>query len=312
MPGGIEHDQYPVGLGLVVGLACTERLGAVDDRRELLPTLLHLAHRRQAVDADVQVHAHLLLAGHGRPDGGREGFFSLELELLFARGRLHQGPSAGIRFRAIDHAPSQQRRVELGELPSIAAPDDRAAQACANFVHSGGRYIPPPAGSVTMTVVEIRPARVEEAPDIAAVWLRSRAASAPDIPPPAHTDEEVRAWFTTIVLPTREVWVADIEGTVVAVLVLHDDWIDQLYVDPSHTGQGVGTDLVSVAKRRRPQGLQLWTFQANHRARRFYERHGFVPVETTEGDNEEGAPDVRYEWRPAHGFSVVDPPTGQV
>ena len=43
---------------------------------------------------------------------------------------------------------------------------------------------------------------------------------------------------------------------------------------------------------------QLWTFQSNHGARRFYERHGFVAVQHTDGDNEEGAPDVRYEWRP--------------
>ena len=148
-----------------------------------------------------------------------------------------------------------------------------------------------------MTVMEIRRARVEEAPDIAAAWLRSRNASAPDIPPPVHTDEEVRAWFATV-LPTRDVWVADVDGTVAALLVLHDNWIDQLYVDPRHIGHGAGTDLVSLAKRMRPDGLRLWTFQANQRARRFYERHGFVPVETTDGDNEEGAPDVRYEWRP--------------
>lgn len=31
-------------------------------------------------------------------------------------------------------------------------------------------------------------------------------------------------------------------------------------------------------------------------ARRFYERHGFVVVDATEGDNEEGAPDVCYQW----------------
>ncbi|MDQ3641414.1 MAG: GNAT family N-acetyltransferase [Actinomycetota bacterium] len=149
-----------------------------------------------------------------------------------------------------------------------------------------------------MTAVEIRHARIEEAGDIAEVWLRSRAASAPDIPLPVHTDEDVRTWFATVVVPTREVWVAEVEGTVVAVLVLDGTWIDQLYVAPGHTGQGVGTQLVSLAKAHRPHGLRLWTFQANERARRFYERHGFMPVETTDGDNEEGAPDVRYEWRP--------------
>lgn len=85
----------------------------------------------------------------------------------------------------------------------------------------------------------------------------------------------------------------------------HDDWIDQLYVDPECTGKGLGTRLVDVAKASRPGGLQLWTFQANHRARCFYERHGFTSAEATQGDNEEGAPDVRYEWRPSDRAGLV-------
>lgn len=40
-----------------------------------------------------------------------------------------------------------------------------------------------------------------------------------------------------MVLPEREVWVADDGGAVVAVLVLEDEWIDQLYVEPGHTGE---------------------------------------------------------------------------
>jgi membrane-anchored protein YejM (alkaline phosphatase superfamily) len=56
---------------------------------------------------------------------------------------------------------------------------------------------------------------------------------------------------------------------------------------------------VELAKRRQPSGLQLWTFQVNGTARRFYERHGFLAVESTDGSgNEEGDPDVRYVWRP--------------
>jgi hypothetical protein len=49
-----------------------------------------------------------------------------------------------------------------------------------------------------------------------------------------------------------------------------------------------------------PEGLQLWTFQSNVRAHKFYERHGFIAVETTDGSgNEEQAPDVRYVWTPS-------------
>ena len=128
------------------------------------------------------------------------------------------------------------------------------------------------------------------------VWLRSRHASFPAIPLPVHSDEDVRSWFATVVLPTREVWVADVDDEVVAMLVLEDDWVDQLYVDPDWTGRGLGTRLLDVAKAERPAGLDLWAFQSNTGARRFYERHGFRAVAMTDGDNEEGAPDVRYRW----------------
>ena len=144
----------------------------------------------------------------------------------------------------------------------------------------------------------IRRPAPEEAVAIAEVWLRSRAAAAAVIPAPVHSDDEVRRWFGEVVVPTREVWVAGgPAGDIRAVLVLEDDRVDQLYVDPPWGGRGLGSRLLQVAKDRRPDGLQLWTFAANHGARRFYERHGFQAVETTEGYNEEGAPDVRYEWR---------------
>ena len=80
--------------------------------------------------------------------------------------------------------------------------------------------------------------------------------------------------------------------------VLHEHMIDQLYVLPSRTGQGIGAALVAHAKRLRPDRLELWTFQSNLGARRFYARHGFTEVELTDGSgNEERAPDVRLRWR---------------
>jgi len=140
-----------------------------------------------------------------------------------------------------------------------------------------------------------RRARAADAAGVAEVWLRSRRASHA-IPPPVHTDDDVRAWFATVVLPHRETWVIDNGRVVVALIVLDGGWVDQLYVDPMHTGEGLGSRLLDLAKELRPGGLDLWTFQANDGARRFYERRGFVAVATTEGDNEEGAPDVRYHW----------------
>ncbi|CAN5860357.1 hypothetical protein BH23ACT2_BH23ACT2_12340 [soil metagenome] len=72
--------------------------------------------------------------------------------------------------------------------------------------------------------------------------------------------------------------------------------LDQLFVDPDGVGRGVGSALLEQAKERRPDGLDLWTFEGNTGARRFYERHGFRAVARADGLNEEGAPDVRYRW----------------
>jgi GNAT superfamily N-acetyltransferase len=135
----------------------------------------------------------------------------------------------------------------------------------------------------------------------AEVWLRSRKAAMPAIPAPVHSDDDVRNHFRTIVVMERELWVAvdDISADVTGLLVLADSDVDQLYVDPCWWGRGIGSQLLDQAKRLRPKGLWLWSFQANARARRFYERHGFVAVHATDGSgNEERAPDVRYAWSP--------------
>ncbi|MER7010776.1 GNAT family N-acetyltransferase [Saccharopolyspora sp. NPDC000359] len=71
----------------------------------------------------------------------------------------------------------------------------------------------------------------------------------------------------------------------------------QLHPDPPQRGRGLGDQLVDLPKGRRPDGLERWTFQVNTPARRFYEWHGFVAVEHSDGRrNEEREPDVRDVW----------------
>ncbi|MGW8763313.1 N-acetyltransferase family protein [Streptomyces sp. NPDC055815] len=144
----------------------------------------------------------------------------------------------------------------------------------------------------------IRRAVDSDAAAVADVWLRSYTAALPGVRR-AHTDEEVRYWLREVVVPGQETWVATVDGAVVAMMVLDGEDLDQLYIDPPWRGQGIGDRLVDLAKQRRAAGLTLWTFQVNAPARRFYERHGFVAVEHTDGQrNEEREPDVRYLWRP--------------
>jgi ribosomal protein S18 acetylase RimI-like enzyme len=89
---------------------------------------------------------------------------------------------------------------------------------------------------------------------------------------------------------------ASMDGSLVGFIAFREDWIDQLYVLPEAQGRGLGAALLRVAQSSWPQ-LSLWTFQRNTAARHFYERHGFVSVEETDGRlNEEREPDVRYHW----------------
>lgn len=134
---------------------------------------------------------------------------------------------------------------------------------------------------------------------VAEVYLRARHHAIPEIPPLVHSDDEVRQWMRGV-LAEQEVWLACADNSaLLALMVLDGDWVEQLYVDPAWTGRGLGTRLLELAKQRRPDGLQLWTFVSNMRAQRFYERNGFSVEERTDGSgNEEHAPDLRYVWRP--------------
>ena len=149
--------------------------------------------------------------------------------------------------------------------------------------------------------IEIRPATVEDATRIADVWLSSWRATF-DFEP-AHPDEDVRRWVREELLVEAEDWVATDPSngdSVIALLGLSDTMVEQLYVRPDRIGRGVGRALLELAKRRRPDGLDLYCFAANDRARRFYERNGFEAVAFGDGfGNEERQPDVLYRWRPS-------------
>jgi ribosomal protein S18 acetylase RimI-like enzyme len=144
--------------------------------------------------------------------------------------------------------------------------------------------------------VIIRAARADEAGAVADVYLTSRRHAGALIPRGVHTDEDVRAWFANVVLPDHETVVAEQDGRVVAVLVLRGESLDQLYVHPDRQREGIGSRLLSHAKRRRRR-LRLHTFESNEPARAFYEKHGFRAVAFGDGTaNDEGAPDILYEW----------------
>ncbi len=147
-------------------------------------------------------------------------------------------------------------------------------------------------------MIVVRRATSTDAAQVADVYLASFRAALPTVRL-AHSDDEVRAYIRDQLIPTREAWVALDGEEVVGMLSLSPGWIESLYVAPLRLSEGIGTRLLDVAKQRAAGSLDLWAFQINQRARRFYEHHGFVMVEMTDGArNEEHEPDVRYRWEP--------------
>jgi ribosomal protein S18 acetylase RimI-like enzyme len=117
--------------------------------------------------------------------------------------------------------------------------------------------------------------------------------------PDLYTEAETRTFIRDVLLPNNEVWVAEEGGRVLGFSGLGDDVVRHLWVHPEAQNRGVGAALLARAKERRPGGLQLWVFQKNVGARRFYERHGFTLVKLTDGSaNEEKEPDALYAWQP--------------
>ncbi|WP_309649383.1 GNAT family N-acetyltransferase [Nocardioides sp.] len=153
------------------------------------------------------------------------------------------------------------------------------------------------------TDLVLRPATPLDAHDVASVHLRARRAA--PMPPAVHPDDDVRRWLA-VRLQSDEVWVAEHDGAVVGYARLTDVWLDDLYVEPSHARQGVGSALLDVATSVRPDGFCLWVFESNAPARAFYARHGLVELERTDGSaNEEHSPDIKMAWTGADPFAFL-------
>ena len=141
---------------------------------------------------------------------------------------------------------------------------------------------------------------MDDAGSIAAVFsLSSRLLT---FLPMLHTVEEDRRFIENVILKECEVIVAEGDPGIVSFLALNGEEIRLLYSHPDFIGSGAGSLLLDAVKKSSVAALELWCFQANERARRFYEARGFRAVRFTDGrDNEEKVPDVRYRWERAAG-----------
>jgi GNAT superfamily N-acetyltransferase len=115
--------------------------------------------------------------------------------------------------------------------------------------------------------------------------------------PMLHTVEEYRRFINNVILKECEVTAAEDESGIVAFLARQGEEVRLLYTRPDRIGMGAGTQLIDAAKASGIGALELWCFQANQLARRFYEARGFHAIRFTDGaQNEERMPDIRYRW----------------
>ena len=151
-----------------------------------------------------------------------------------------------------------------------------------------------------MSQFRLRTAQSADADAVAAVFSPSLRLTT--FLPELHTVAEDRWFIGNVILAQCDVTVAEADGRIIAFLARQRSEIRLLHTHPNAIGQGAGSQLIEREQSVGPPVLELWCFQANRGARRFYERHGFQAVRFTDGArNEEKMPDVTYRWTRSPG-----------
>lgn len=146
--------------------------------------------------------------------------------------------------------------------------------------------------------LNIREYRPEDFDAVTILWRISREKSMPDFQrEKGHFFHEDRDYFRDHILTKNQIWVVELENSLVAFMAMNEDFIDQLYIHPDYQRRGVGRALLDFARTLSPDHLWLYTLQVNAAARAFYERNGFVVEKLGISPPPENEPDIEYHWR---------------
>lgn len=147
---------------------------------------------------------------------------------------------------------------------------------------------------MTQADIVLAPATDDDLDTVVALFGRSRAVALPFLQK-LHSRDEDRAFLAQYVT-SAQTTLARVDNCLAGFMVRTPGWIDQLYLDPDMRGRGIGRRLVDWAKTE-SNTLELWCFADNHAARAFYAAQGFAEIGGTDGDNEQGLPDILLRWR---------------
>ncbi len=166
--------------------------------------------------------------------------------------------------------------------------------------------------------MHIRNATLADAESVAAIHIENWRAGYRGHMTDTYLDRDItlerrEIWQTRLANPgpTEQVLLAMDGEQIVGFssLIGRDDerWgnmLDNLHVSGEHKGRGVGELLLRETAARFEEhypalGMYLWVLEANHGARRFYERMGGVNAESDHWAPPDGSslPCLRYVWR---------------
>lgn len=155
-------------------------------------------------------------------------------------------------------------------------------------------------------IVAIRRLTGDDVDAVADVYRQSFGQRLPWLSGVNARDED-RLFFRETVFPQCALWGAIDNGRVIGFAAVRGIWLDHLYVLPEFQSRGVGSMLLRHCQAQSVE-LQLWTFQQNCGASRFYEAHGFDLIRTTENpESNDKEPDALYHWKRAPGLDSAPP-----
>jgi GNAT superfamily N-acetyltransferase len=123
-----------------------------------------------------------------------------------------------------------------------------------------------------------------EATLLAELQERASVAAFPHVFPPERFPFPREAvherWAEALEDPAATVLVSERDEEPVGVALVRPDWLEGLYVVPEWWGKGVGDELhdraLEIVRDLGSAQIHLWVLEANARARRFYERRGWL------------------------------------
>ena len=130
------------------------------------------------------------------------------------------------------------------------------------------------------------------------LWQRAWEKTFSDIDFHERLETTFGQYWRAVIIPSAEIILAEEQGTVAGVVTIDPKthYLDQLFVAPEYWGSTVAEVLLTEARRLSPSGVDLKVNARNHRAVRFYEKHGFVKIASSDADSRVSVDTM--QWRP--------------